>query len=332
MLVVVAVLLVLTSGQLTTAAPAAESQPTRAHIMVATPCYTGTVHEGYFLSVVGALQRIEKSPTAPRLSVSTVAHIADLPKARGALISQFLNSKHYTHVAFVDADIAFDASLPERLVSSGFDVVAAMYAKKAIDVEKLRKGVSVSASLEYPVEFLFEKKPDGKQASRNEQGTARTDKRGFIEVRRAGAGFLMVSRSAIERLVKAHPELHYRYVDGVQVMSAALSLPSSHVSPHHTKKRHSLAATRRAATCTTRSFITCFASTRRQMASRTARGYRKTTRSATVGAPSAARSGSTSSATSTTQAGSCIPAASGWTASAPRQRSRRLENCKLLSY
>ncbi|XRA99448.1 hypothetical protein NFJ02_07g131470 [Pycnococcus provasolii] len=210
MLVVVAVLLVLTSGQLTAAAPAAESQPTRAHIMVATPCYTGTVHEGYFLSVVGALQRIEKSPTAPRLSVSTVAHIADLPKARGALISQFLNSKHYTHVAFVDADIAFDASLPERLVSSGFDVVAAMYAKKAIDVEKLRKGVSVSASLEYPVEFLFEKKPDGKQASRNEQGTARTDKRGFIEVRRAGAGFLMVSRSAIERLVKAHPELHYR--------------------------------------------------------------------------------------------------------------------------
>lgn len=180
------------------------------HVMLATPCYTGTVHEGYFLSVVAALQR-HGNGQGPRLSVSTVASIADLPKARGALIAEFLRTRHYTHALFVDADVSFDAGLPERLVSSGFDVVAAMYAKKHVDIGKLRSGASVVSAQEYPVEFLFEKDSDG-AATGASQGKARTDNRGFVEVRRVGAGFLMVSRSALQRLVDAHPELWYECV------------------------------------------------------------------------------------------------------------------------
>jgi hypothetical protein len=39
------------------------------------------------------------------LHASTVPGIADLPKARGALIAKFLSEASYTHILFVDADI-----------------------------------------------------------------------------------------------------------------------------------------------------------------------------------------------------------------------------------
>lgn len=109
----------------------------------------------------------------------------------------------------------------ERFAYSGHDVATGMYPKKAIHwnnvQEHLRRvGASGAAladidtqtlkavSLDYPIEFEFEA-----TNSRDEQGSVTTDANGFARVRRAGAGFMMVSRGAVEAMTRAYPDLAY---------------------------------------------------------------------------------------------------------------------------
>jgi len=125
-------------------------------------------------------------------------------------------------VLFVDADIEFAPEMLERFAASGHDVVAGVYPKKAIQWENLRAHVQKlgaegaksmdmnvlkAVSLDYPVEFEFEEDPT--RTGKDEQGSVRTDTNGFARVRRAGAGFMMVSKGAIEAMVRAYPELAY---------------------------------------------------------------------------------------------------------------------------
>ncbi|KAK3235689.1 hypothetical protein CYMTET_54130 [Cymbomonas tetramitiformis] len=184
-----------------------------AHVMLATPCYGGLVYDSFFLSVMRAMNYYRDKKV--QIHAATVPGIADLPKARGALIYQFLAHKHYTHVLFVDADIEFTPQMIERCIASGKDVVTVMYPKKAIEWGNIQEAVRAGSrqvfdleklkgiGLNYPVEWEFEAAGDA------EAGSVVTDKAGFARVSRAGAGFMMVKRSAIEAMVKGYPELAY---------------------------------------------------------------------------------------------------------------------------
>lgn len=189
------------------------------HILLATPCYGGLVTDAYHLSVVRSYIYYQSHPNV-QLSSATVPGIADLPKARGALIYQFLQNPTQTHILFVDADIEFAPEMLERFASSGHDAVTGIYPKKAIHWDNVREHVQKlgpegaraldmkilkAVSLDYPIEFEFEDDP----TSVHEKGTVSTDKNGFARVRRAGAGFMMVSRKAIETMVREYPELAY---------------------------------------------------------------------------------------------------------------------------
>ena len=189
------------------------------HILIATPCYGGLVTDAYHLSVIRAYIHYKNNPNV-ELSSATVPGIADLPKARGALIYQFLQNPSQTHILFVDADIEFAPEMLERFASSGHDVVTGIYPKKAIHWDNVREHVRKlgpegahaldmkvlkAVSLDYPIEFEFEEDP----TAAHEKGTVHTDKDGFARVRRAGAGFMMVSRRAIETMVREYPDMAY---------------------------------------------------------------------------------------------------------------------------
>mmetsp|Transcript_1267 Transcript_1267/g.3030 ORF Transcript_1267/g.3030 Transcript_1267/m.3030 type:complete len:302 (-) Transcript_1267:54-959(-) len=186
------------------------TEGTCVHVLLATPCYSSTVAETYLLSVSRSFQYFACSKF--QLHLATVPGIADLPKARGALIHQFLANEHYHYVFFVDADVEWAPSMIERFILSGHDVVAAMYPKKQLDWHRLRDAARSaelsteelrSAALDYPVEFEFE---DGRTQSR---GEVKTDGNGMARVKRAGAAFMMVSREAMLRLRQAYPSLAY---------------------------------------------------------------------------------------------------------------------------
>jgi len=172
------------------------------------------VYESFYLSVVRTMMYYRHSDQI-FVHASTVPGIADLPKARGALIYEFLSNPKYTHLIFVDADIEFAPSLIERVVRSGKDVACVMYPKKAIQWDGIQRAAAMggkhvadlailkSMGLNYPVEWEFE------SATGQESGSVHTDHNGFARVKRAGAGFMMISRNALEKMRDAYPELAY---------------------------------------------------------------------------------------------------------------------------
>lgn len=109
--------------------------------------------------------------------------------ARNFLVRQFLESD-YTDMIFVDSDVAFPGGTLCRLAEYPVDIVGAAYRYR-------------NDSGEFPVRYIEE---------RTELWA--DPETGLIEVAGMPAGCLRISRTCLEALVKAHPELMYADMSG----------------------------------------------------------------------------------------------------------------------
>lgn len=203
------------------------SEPPPFRVMLATPCYDGQVTHAFHLSVVRAYEHYHRDASSRGqevfLSSAMVPGIADLPKARAALVSRFLKeTPRLTHLLFVDADIAFEPELIARLARSGKDVVAGMYPKRHVNWENIARyvesrksaskgddamdAVRAAGAHEYPFEFEHE---SGDRPRGGETGPLFVDANGFARVKRVPTGFTMISRDALERTIEHFPELTF---------------------------------------------------------------------------------------------------------------------------
>jgi hypothetical protein len=146
-------------------------------LYVATPCFGGFLHQGYVASLLGL------STASFPIHVEFYGGDSLISRARNILASRFLRSGA-TNLLFIDADI------------SGFTVdhIIAM-----IDWSKSNPGVVAGryrAKCELPTWVGV--------LDHNQPSTGR-----FRRARFAGAGFMMVPRSVIERLMAFYPERKY---------------------------------------------------------------------------------------------------------------------------
>ena len=186
---------------LVTAATASGPAPAPSvHLVVATPCFGGQVSVLYAASLF-KLQRLIQSYRGLDLKVLLKDGDALITRARASLISQFLDDPAATHLLFVDADIGFEPAQVLRLIECGADMCAAVYPIKRIDWDKVRQTIEsdranpAAAALKYVFEV---DDPD-----------AVVSRRGFVKVRYAGTGFLMIRRRALERMCSQYPRLRY---------------------------------------------------------------------------------------------------------------------------
>lgn len=169
-------------------------------IMLATPCAGNQVTSGYMLSVIG----YASSGSIPM----TIMHVGDdalVTRARNTLLSSFFFRSDCSHILFVDADISFPANAPETLFHHDKDIVAGVYPLRdrywdSTTQQNILAGEpQKTASLRYVGET---------EAMRQSIGTSPLVKTAY-----AGTGFMMISRQAIKRMVKAYPELMYVKID-----------------------------------------------------------------------------------------------------------------------
>lgn len=156
----------------------------KSNVFIATPCYGGLVTDQYFLSVFRATQNLMRHGINFRLT--TLRNESLITRARNILTAMFLESD-CTHLLFIDADIEFQPDDIIRALAHDKDVLAGAYPKKALPIQ-------------YAMNFKFLDKD--KQQIRVENGAA--------EVLDASTGFFLIKRETIEKLMKAHPELHYK--------------------------------------------------------------------------------------------------------------------------
>jgi hypothetical protein len=173
----------------------------RVNLAVATPCFGGQISVSYAASLFH-LQTFARKYRDLDLKILFKDGDALITRARASLLSQFLDDPSATHLLFVDADIGFEPQQVLRLIECGADVCAAIYPIKRIDWDKVK--VSIEAACPDPaaaaLRYVFEvDDPNGV-----------IEKGGFVKVRYAGTGFLMIRRQALERMCAQYPQLRYK--------------------------------------------------------------------------------------------------------------------------
>lgn len=147
------------------------------------PTYTGTVHAETTRCLMYDTMRLAMAGSevvfAHESYNAMIAHI------RNVIVSRFLADKDATDLFFIDWDVAWHPGLMVALMKHPVDVVAAIYPKKQDEPG-----------------FFFKPVPGRKKLIPN--GTT-----GLLEVAGVPAGFLRISRRALERMVKEHKSLAY---------------------------------------------------------------------------------------------------------------------------
>lgn len=170
-------------------------------ILLATPCFGGMVTTEYMLSVIGYASGGQSIPM-------TIMHIGDdamVSRARNTLLANFFFKSDCTHILFVDADIGFHADAPTRLFESGKDVVAGMYPLRDRFWDSKTKENILAGERQQTASLRY--------VGETAQMHSSMEKGPLVESTYAGAGFLMISRKAVERMIKAYPETEYKRID-----------------------------------------------------------------------------------------------------------------------
>ena len=186
--------------------------PAAVNLVIATPCFGGQISVLYAASLF-KLQRLLRAYKDVNLKLLFKDGDALITRARASLVSQFLDDPGATHLLFVDADIGFELEQVVRLIECGADMCAAVYPIKRIDWDKVRTTIETdrpnpaAAALQYVFEV--------------DDPNAVVERAGFVKLRYAGTGFLMIRRAALERMCARYPQLRYRSDHSIDAATAS---------------------------------------------------------------------------------------------------------------
>lgn len=143
---------------------------------LATPLHDGRVHHDYMSGVIQLALAARERLIIAKFSGPF------LPVSRDILTAHFLRSSA-THLLCIDSDIGWGAADVEKLLAADRDFVSGLYAKKTRE------------------------RPLATPLMRHHEGD-------LIEARYAAAGFVLLTRACIERMIEAYSELEYETPHG----------------------------------------------------------------------------------------------------------------------
>ena len=152
-------------------------------LVMATPCYGSMVTNAYLMSMIRTTTALIQAGLPSELLTSPGDSLVQ--RARNSLVATFMDTR-WSHFLFIDADIEWEPSSILRLLRADKDVICGAYPKKKLPEV-------------YTINFLPGSNLKVRQCPIS----------GAVEIQDAPTGFLMVRRSVFERMMQAHPELHY---------------------------------------------------------------------------------------------------------------------------
>jgi len=150
------------------------------HIHFSLPLLDGKVSDAFLVAMMKFV--VISKDLGIQFSIDTMKYDALIPRVRNNLVARFMTNPHATHLMFIDSDMVFDAEYIVRLLIARKEIVGAVYPMKTL-----------------PPRYEFDplENPDSD-----------TD---LISVSELSAGFMLIEKGAIKKMIDAHPEL--RYVD-----------------------------------------------------------------------------------------------------------------------
>lgn len=176
---------------------AISSAPKTPYLFISTPTNDKRVSTGYLLSLLQTLQILEREGVRVMVEFQTGSGII---MARNAALSNFLSDADATHFLFIDDDMTWEPGAVKALIDSNLDFVSGVYAARATDwsmlARRITKGDIASVEdlfrLSSPLLVKFE---DWKAGAPIDVKDNR-----FIEASGVGSGFMLLTRSAVQKL------------------------------------------------------------------------------------------------------------------------------------
>jgi len=163
--------------------------------------YTGMVHSDYMVSTIDLLLLCRQKDI--KLGMRSIWFESLISRARNASVA-FMLAKDYTHLLFVDTDVSFNAPDVLKLVDQQKEVVVGVYPKKYWSHQKMQ---AMGSSGAFPnqwrhlaTDFSTELSPEAYAKSKSGEPVAADY---------AATGFMLISRSCIEKIIQALPEIKY---------------------------------------------------------------------------------------------------------------------------
>lgn len=179
------------------------------HLFVGTPCYGSQVYVQFMICMDKLKDECRKRGV--QIHFQAIPGVSLVPLARNMLVSLFLSQPQYTHLLFLDADIAFSPEAVFLLLEPNLPIVGGVYPKKDLKMTKVREmaktvadtvpnNIFTAMTLDYVVNFKASDKHD-----RNVEILTR-DEQQLCRVAHIGAGFLLLQRQVFDKLRLAFPE------------------------------------------------------------------------------------------------------------------------------
>jgi len=181
------------------------------NILIATPCYGGLVTHNYLNSIVYLKDAFYKYGI--NCTVYTLGNESLITRGRAFYVALMLSNPQFTHLFFIDADISFNPDSVIRMLMANKDVIAGIYPKKNINVNKIIETAQNTTGPVIP-ESLMD------YCINLESTTNIKCDNSIIEAMYVGTGFLMIKRDVILKMVEAYPETKYNNdVEGYELVA-----------------------------------------------------------------------------------------------------------------
>lgn len=172
------------------------------HPLFALPCYDQQITEPFFMSFMRTAMGFKD--IGLKFSISTLSDSL-ISRARNQLVAKFMAHPEFTHLIFIDVDLGFNSDDILKMLWHDKEIVTGAYPIKDINWNKIvnavKNGAEAEKLLSLSTRFVVNPVRYG-----DDQIVVNN---GAISVHDAGTGFMMIKRSAFEKLFAAYPELKY---------------------------------------------------------------------------------------------------------------------------
>lgn len=165
-------------------------------VMIATPCFGGQVFVNYYMSM---LRLMSNPPAGVSFTVRLRTGDSLVTRARNSLVAEFLADPTLTHLLWIDADIGFTPEAVTRLLDVDKDIASGVYPLKILSLPEELDGNRdelIAKHQRYPFNPV-------------DPQTITVTAKGFVEVKDAPTGLMLIKREALEKMIEAYPHLKY---------------------------------------------------------------------------------------------------------------------------
>ena len=178
-------------------------------LVIATPCFGGMLHNGYFQSILDLAVNFTRLNIP--FEVMTIGNESLIQRARNGIVAKFMSDESATHLMFIDADITFSWVSIVKLLLSNKELSGGCYPKKCFNWDKIKHhsvknpNLSDDELMAKSLDYVFN--PIYHQEGAN---VVIKLENGMASVKDIGTGFMMIKRSVIKKMMAKFPDTKYR--------------------------------------------------------------------------------------------------------------------------